>query len=491
MNAKLTQFLTSNNAWIIIVAIVMICFQWVMTFIGSYGRMIYLHFDKTVQFFKMTGILIIVFLPFVLFSLFRGRLRLIVSGSIYHSVWGVVFIGYPIFLGLTDITVNLLPVTMQSEVLMIIGFVLSGIEFLSSPNKRLDLLSKFKINRQSISPEVIVIVIFVLLSIYGSFQLILDGASDGFMLVWLQNLAIISLYYLFYRINHYILLERIYKAKGLIYYVFSFLALEIVFFGPIVLLYYYLPAFRTLLEYNLGAKWIGSDAPTAFWSIYHGTPIMLMILTVPLAILIQWFKQSSKIDNLKKKKSETELNLLKQQINPHFFFNTLNNIYSLSLVNDKKTSEGILKLSELMRYVIYKGQEDWAPLSHELTYIEDYLDLQKLRIHASLDIRFTKSIDDSHTLVTPLMFIILVENAFKHGIENTESESYLHMSLSQQGNKIVFECENSVEDIQDDTTGGVGLRNLKRRLELLYPGRHNLRFELGEGSYKSILSLVV
>jgi LytS/YehU family sensor histidine kinase len=210
-----------------------------------------------------------------------------------------------------------------------------------------------------------------------------------------------------------------------------------------------------------------------FEDINFWIPFLGMLASIPFILAVEWFKQRSEIDSLEKEKSATELSLLKQQINPHFFFNTLNNLYALSIKKDEATPEVILQLSELMRYVIYKGKEESVKLEEEVKYIEDYVRLQQIRLHKKLDYQFDKTIDDPTLKVPPLLFILLVENAFKHGVEPAEEDCYLKIKLESNEKSLVFTCENSVEENEEEEAG-IGLQNLKRRLELRFPNRHDL-----------------
>jgi len=263
----------------------------------------------------------------------------------------------------------------------------------------------------------------------------------------------------------------------------------LIFTVPLCLLYYYLPAFRSTLNYKLGEDWIGPEAPTAFFSTYSASIFYIMYLTIPITILVQWIGMAKKVNALEQEKINTELNLLKQQINPHFFFNTLNNIYSMSRKKNKATPEAILQLSDLMRYVIYKGQEDTVSLDQEIKYIEDYVELQKLRLHQQFDFQFNIDIIDNNCQVTPLLFIIFVENSFKHGIEVASEDSYLHLNLIQNDSQIIFSCTNSIEEKPKNKAVGLGLNNLERRLELSYPNAYNINLRKKNDHYQAILTL--
>jgi LytS/YehU family sensor histidine kinase len=225
-----------------------------------------------------------------------------------------------------------------------------------------------------------------------------------------------------------------------------------------------------------------------FDGIHASIPLIGMILSIPFILTVQWFKQRSEIAALDKEKSETELVLLKQQINPHFFFNTLNNLYALSIKKDEATPEVILKLSELMRYVIYRGKEQQVKLEEEIKYLKDYISLQKIRLHKQLDFQFEQEVKDDQISISPLLFIILVENAFKHGIEVAEHEAFLHLYLKSHNKQLVFCCMNSIEGSSTHTPG-IGLSNLRRRLDLLYPNRHHLSLEHNDFTFKATLEI--
>lgn len=206
-------------------------------------------------------------------------------------------------------------------------------------------------------------------------------------------------------------------------------------------------------------------------------------------LLFRWlFKQIKSIINLKNEKAKTELQHLKSQVNPHFFFNTLNNLYGI-MEKDSKARDMVLKLSDMMRYSIYEGQKDRVPLNEELEYLKNYIELQETRYHKKTDIRFEYKIHDDTCKIMPLLFIILIENAFKHGLENLEENAYIHINLITNEKKLHFEIENNFE-LQEVSDGqGIGLKNLKRRLELAYPNKHSLSFKIDANTYTVKLSL--
>jgi len=208
-----------------------------------------------------------------------------------------------------------------------------------------------------------------------------------------------------------------------------------------------------------------------------------------LFLLSRWiFLQIKSVIRLKNEKAKTELLHLKSQVNPHFFFNTLNNLYGL-MEKDSKERQMVLKLSDMMRYSIYEGQKDWVTLKDELEYLQNYIELQEIRYHKKSDIQFNHQIEDLDCKIMPLLFIILLENAFKHGLENLEKDAYIHMSLMSNKNEINFEIENNFEAQETSSDEGIGLKNLQRRLELVYPNKHSLSFDVDTDTYKVKLSL--
>lgn len=200
-------------------------------------------------------------------------------------------------------------------------------------------------------------------------------------------------------------------------------------------------------------------------------------------------KQIKSIIRLKNEKAKTELMHLKSQVNPHFFFNMLNNLYGLVDKDSKTAQELILKLSDMMRYSIYDGEKDTVLLSEEITYLQNYIELHKMRYHKVIDIQFNIEIKDNDYEIMPLLFVILLENAFKHGVENLRENAYVYINLVTHNNEVKFEIENNFDAIHDNQESGIGLRNLKRRLELVYPKNHTLTIVKTDNTYNAKLNI--
>ncbi len=208
--------------------------------------------------------------------------------------------------------------------------------------------------------------------------------------------------------------------------------------------------------------------------------ITLVYLTVTSSIKLSksWFdiqKMHRKHIEAEKEKIDSELQSLKSQINPHFLFNSLNVIYSLTLNNDKATSEVVLKLSDILRYVIYDSTKEKVLLSSELSLLKKYIDLQKFRIEDEASISLTNEIDYD-VKVAPLIFLTLLENSFKHGIKNDIENIFININLYSDKKKIAFKIENNKSETEQNTQkpSGVGLKNVRKRLTLEYPDKHKL-----------------
>ena len=219
--------------------------------------------------------------------------------------------------------------------------------------------------------------------------------------------------------------------------------------------------------------------------------IIIAFFYFPLLFILiaRWiFKQTKSILTLKNEKAKTELLHLKSQVNPHFFFNMLNNLYGLVGTDAKKAQDLILKLSDMMRYSIYEGEKDLVTLEEEVDYLKNYIELHKMRYHKTIDIKFTDDIS-KNCKVMPLLFIILLENAFKHGVENLRKDAFVYVNISTQGDDILFSVENNFDSSEVPEKPGIGLKNLKRRLELGYLNKHSLSFTSTNEIYKVELTI--
>ncbi|MCB0567340.1 MAG: sensor histidine kinase [Phaeodactylibacter sp.] len=216
----------------------------------------------------------------------------------------------------------------------------------------------------------------------------------------------------------------------------------------------------------------------------------ILLMTVVLVAGLTWLiKQVRLVINLKREQRKTELLYLQSQISPHFFFNVLNNLYGLVDKDTVKAKHLILMLSEMMRYSIYDGQNEVVTIAKEVGFLKSYIDLHKNRYHKKIDVAFVTDIEDGQLKVSPLLFIILVENAFKHGVEHLRTDAYVFVKLVVRRDTISFEVENNFDPEEVKMPNGVGLSNLKRRLALVYPNRHSLSSSQTDTVYKVRLKL--
>lgn len=191
-----------------------------------------------------------------------------------------------------------------------------------------------------------------------------------------------------------------------------------------------------------------------------------------------WYKDKHLKQELQKEKSTAELAFLRSQINPHFLFNTINDIYSLTYQKSESAPEALLKLSELLRYMLREGNADMMPLRQEIQYLENVIELQRISAKGEAYINFELEGYVGEQQAASLLFIAFVENAFKHGVLN-DPINPVHIHLTATNESVSFSVRNKKSHSQKDHTAGIGLNNVRRRLELIYPGKHQL--EISEG----------
>ena len=296
-------------------------------------------------------------------------------------------------------------------------------------------------------------------------------------------------------------------------FVFSLtLALSLVLLMPIpvYLHFYYLEHFFNSKRYTLyvtlviGTIVVCSPLFYLYFSNVFGTKnnilqwmtdvIFVLITTTAIKFVKHGFQQRLLLQEIKAKQLQTELSLLKSQINPHFLFNTLNNLFSMALEHkDKTVAEGISRLSHLMRYMIHESSEEKVDLTKEVEQLDRFIELQKLRFSKedTVHINFTSEGDLNRIQIPPMMLIPFVENAFKHGI-SLKDPSSIDMKLGTDENRLMFSVENTVHNSRHgirNGVSGIGLENVKRRLELLYPENHELTVQRDGKTFKVRLVL--
>jgi two-component system, LytTR family, sensor kinase len=216
--------------------------------------------------------------------------------------------------------------------------------------------------------------------------------------------------------------------------------------------------------------------------IFSGGNFILFLLVFAIgtgiAVTQQWLSTEAKHKATQNEQLQTELSFLKSQINPHFFFNTLNNIYALAAVNSPNTAPSILKLSAIMRHLISDSQQEKVELEKEIQFIKNYIDLQLVRLTDKVDVQFTITGQENNHSIAPLLFIAFVENCFKYGV-STKENSFIHIAINSTANAIQFTAHNRIVNSHNTiaVTTGIGLNNVKRRLNLLYHEAHYLQID--------------
>ena len=198
----------------------------------------------------------------------------------------------------------------------------------------------------------------------------------------------------------------------------------------------------------------------------------------------------AKRKEIEREKLVAELNFLKAQINPHFLFNTLNNLYYLAYSKSDNTTEVIDKLSKMMRYMIYDSNHSKVLLSKEIEYMQNYVSLERLRLNNETPVEFEVKGDAGDNKIAPLIFIAFLENAFKHGVSNTQKQCWVRVSIDIDGKSCTYTVENSkIPNQQSESKSGIGLANIKRRLELSYPDNYELSVQNLSDKYAVQLTL--
>lgn len=233
-----------------------------------------------------------------------------------------------------------------------------------------------------------------------------------------------------------------------------------------------------------------SEEPFSTKMLINFSGIMVLAMLFASAIKIA---STSMIRRQEEK--EAELKLLKAQLNPHFLFNTLNNLYGLSVIKSDKLPNLMLKLSDLLRYSLYETKDAFVPLEKEIVYLENYMSLEKIRLEDKTIIQLSKTGNLALKKVAPMLLIVFVENAFKHLGSTKDGKSNVSVSINEKDDKIYFTCANTIDavDIQEENLekgrSGIGLSNVKRRLNLMYPYKYQLDIDKNDLTFNVRLTL--
>jgi len=295
-------------------------------------------------------------------------------------------------------------------------------------------------------------------------------------------LHIIIVYFnIYFLIPKYILNKKYYKF--FIYFIFSLTLLYIV---------------RTGLNYFLVTEniWPEAEGTQKAFTINHIVAVItgeiyVIALVSTIKLTVDWIFEKRRNAELQKHQLQSELNFLKTQIQPHFFFNTLNNLYALAIEKSDKTPEVILKLSEIMQYVLYDAKASSISLLKEINYIQSYLELEKLRYGNRIQSQLTISGNINNVVIPPLLFLPFIENCFKHGTKNNDNIK-LSINFEKLNNEIVFFVRNNFNPNNKVVSKhGIGIENVKRRLKLLYQDKFKLKTNVTNNKYTVKLKIPI
>jgi len=285
--------------------------------------------------------------------------------------------------------------------------------------------------------------------------------------------------------NYFILLPRYLKHQRAWKYFFEFaVPFAILIFLRVVMQRYVMESFGFHERYYY----------TTFYVVQLSFDTLLITIFVGmLRFATEWFELEAKRKQMENDKLMSELKFLKAQINPHFLFNTLNNLYYLAYSQSPNTTEVIAKLSQMMRYMIYDSNYQQVLLSREIEYMQNYISLERLRLNNEVPIDFVVEGEAENKLITPMIFITFLENAFKHGVSANNPDSWVKISIKIKGNECIYTVENSkLKSVSESKEkSGIGLQNLKRRLELSYPEKHTLKTDEQSDRYFVQLTLTL
>lgn len=333
------------------------------------------------------------------------------------------------------------------------------------------------------------------LSFWSAFSILISGRFFYMEATEIQNeilyefcqLSIIAAWAYF---NLRILIPRLWNKGYYKQYIWALTMGEIIPISLLVLSFYYLP------EHVLQLKMQNHISKVLIMALFKTN--FFIVITSLFHFVKEWMKL--KDENLRytekaQEQLEAELSLLKGQVNPHFLFNTLNNIYSMSLHDSKKTPEMILKLSQLISYMLYECKDEEVSLEKEILFIKNYIDLESVRVEDIAKINLNISGEDPGHKVPPLLFIPLIENAFKHGVSSEQTSSEINISIEISDNKIELKINNPIDSTEAEEKnkeiGGLGIENVKKRLDLLFPNHYVFDISQNQNLYKTKLSLIL
>jgi two-component system, LytTR family, sensor kinase len=323
----------------------------------------------------------------------------------------------------------------------------------------------------------------------------INGPVDAARAILFSPFAIKFAFYVIFEtlanyFNLYFLIPKFLEKSKFTTYI-ALLIITIAGTASVIVLGYYLGAFFTGKSL---ADMYGKES-CSFFHLLLGSPLSSTTASLTLGMSIKltknWLQTQRRQQLLEKEKLETELNFLKYQFNPHFLFNTINSIFFLIHKNPDKASASLAKFSELLRHQLYECNDTQIPLTQEITYMENTIDLEKLRQNDNLRVTFEVEKTGNY-VIAPFILMTFIENAFKHVSKHTDQENWIRIKLYID-EKLHFSISNSTADNVQDIIryGGIGLKNVQRRLDLIYPGQYDLSIQNKTTSFEVNLQIAI
>ncbi|MES2332717.1 MAG: histidine kinase [Bacteroidota bacterium] len=313
-----------------------------------------------------------------------------------------------------------------------------------------------------------------------------DDYRDKQLAFQITLLKVVDLALMVYITNYLLIPQLLYKKK---YLVFGLGFLGFVFLSSWVKMYFEGQLMENPRAFSLSHNLRGR--------VYDNIiPHFLLVSTgAAFKLLVDYARAQRRIGELAKENAEAELNFLKSQINPHFVFNSLNAVYFLIDKQNTNARDALHKFSDMLRYQLYECNGETTTIEKELAYVKDYIDLQKLRRNENCEVNFSTAGDLSGFTIAPLLLIPFIENAFKHLSHYREKKDFIEIRAERKDKGFIFSVKNSTEPEKKQTEvfrqGGIGLKNVQRRLELLYPGKHSLVIEPADNTFTIYLELQI
>lgn len=307
---------------------------------------------------------------------------------------------------------------------------------------------------------------------------------------YLSFLTMFASFIVMFYVNYLFLINRFLFNKQTVKYLLSNLLLIVVLIAIVHFIQEQIPLPIDRPPHKFDPHW---TQVLGFFLALSSVYVLVGALSVAFKMTSSWYMAEAERKDLEQSRSEAELQNLKSQLNPHFLFNTLNNIYSLIAFSPEKAQKVVHDLSRLLRYVMYESSQPFVLLEKDLDFVRNYVELMHIRLPEYVELKTEIDTAVPGTMIAPLLFISLIENAFKHGVSNNKP-SFIHIKIYQEKNQVTCLILNSDyhKDVEQDKSGsGIGLINLQKRLSLLYPEQYLYEYGHKDGNYRSYLSITI